>query len=303
MKKTYCRLRVLADNPNKISIDSVFANDGTRVRQDCWLRFKTYICEHVDDFLGKEFIKIIKNLDFYSSDDCEWLDMMDVSGYYDKVIQDIEVNHEYYIVITIKPDIKIDMEKHISNTTYGIPDELITTGRNPWKSNKDPKGCYIIPRTWRQDALTEYFAKKSDVLDKGTIDGKTWDYMTRDEWYNIIRDEEVTKMEKKESPKELQKKHIDRSRGRLDDIHIKRVIFNDKATILFFTGGSKSVVKCTETDNYSKEAGIALAYLKHVVGDDQFHWVMDALMGKKGATIKSLYDTKISIIDKTNKES
>lgn len=300
MKKTYCQVRVLSTDSNTIHIDCVRGMDGSNVHEDCWWRFENYIKEHRTDFIGKEFIKIVKYLDFYSTNDCEWIHKCNICDYYSRIILDI-VPCKHHIAVVVKSEIETDMQKHQVNTIYGmkLKDH---SGRDPWKSNKDPKECYISTSTWHQDVLTEFVAKKSDALDKGRFTGSFETELDSKTWDHITRDEEATKMEKKYTTKELQRKHIDRSRGRLDDLHIKRVIFNDKATILFFTGGSKSVVKCTETDNYSKEAGIALAYLKHVVGADQFHWVMDALMGKKGNTVRSLYDTKIRIIDKTNKE-
>lgn len=43
---------------------------------------------------------------------------------------------------------------------------------------------------------------------------------------------------------------------------IKRVIFNDPATIVFWTDGTKTVVKCQPGDEYDKEKGLALCIAK-----------------------------------------
>lgn len=43
---------------------------------------------------------------------------------------------------------------------------------------------------------------------------------------------------------------------------IKKVIFNNPATIVFWTDGTKTVVKCAEGDTFSKETGLALAFMK-----------------------------------------
>lgn len=43
---------------------------------------------------------------------------------------------------------------------------------------------------------------------------------------------------------------------------IKKVIFNDPATIIFWSDGTKTVVKCSEGDEFDKEKGILYASLK-----------------------------------------
>lgn len=49
---------------------------------------------------------------------------------------------------------------------------------------------------------------------------------------------------------------------------VKNVIFNDPATIIFWTDGTKTVVKCQEGDTYNRETGFVMAYLKKVLGND-----------------------------------
>lgn len=51
---------------------------------------------------------------------------------------------------------------------------------------------------------------------------------------------------------------------------IKKVIYNGPATIILWNDGTKTVVKCKEGDQYSHEAGFALAVLKRLTGND-FH--------------------------------
>lgn len=51
---------------------------------------------------------------------------------------------------------------------------------------------------------------------------------------------------------------------------IKKVIFNDPATIVYWTDGTKTVVKCMEGDVYTKWSGLALCICKKLMGDD-FH--------------------------------
>lgn len=45
-------------------------------------------------------------------------------------------------------------------------------------------------------------------------------------------------------------------------------IFNNPATIVFWSDGTKTVVKCQDGDVYSKETGLAMAMLKRYMGND-----------------------------------
>lgn len=47
---------------------------------------------------------------------------------------------------------------------------------------------------------------------------------------------------------------------------IKKVIFNDPATIVYWEDGSKTVVKCQEGDTFDKEKGLAMCIAKRVYG-------------------------------------
>lgn len=46
------------------------------------------------------------------------------------------------------------------------------------------------------------------------------------------------------------------------NLEIENVIFNDPATIVIWTDGTKTVVKCQPGDTYSKETGLALCIAK-----------------------------------------
>lgn len=48
---------------------------------------------------------------------------------------------------------------------------------------------------------------------------------------------------------------------------IKKVIFNDPATIIFWEDGSKTVVKCQPNDKYDKMTGFAMACAKYMFGN------------------------------------
>lgn len=48
---------------------------------------------------------------------------------------------------------------------------------------------------------------------------------------------------------------------------IKNVIFNEPATIIFWSDGSKTVVKCQEGEGYDPEKGMAMAISKKALGN------------------------------------
>lgn len=51
------------------------------------------------------------------------------------------------------------------------------------------------------------------------------------------------------------------------DPRIEKVIFNDPATIVFWSDNTKTVVKCQEGDTYSKELGLAMCISKKFLGN------------------------------------
>ena len=48
---------------------------------------------------------------------------------------------------------------------------------------------------------------------------------------------------------------------------IKKVIFNEPATIVFFEDGTKTVVKCQKGDTFDPEKGLAMAISKKALGN------------------------------------
>ena len=50
-------------------------------------------------------------------------------------------------------------------------------------------------------------------------------------------------------------------------LNIKKAIFNAPATIVFWSDGTKTVVKCGENDEYDAEKGLAMAIAKKVLGN------------------------------------
>ena len=54
--------------------------------------------------------------------------------------------------------------------------------------------------------------------------------------------------------------------NKLDPDNIKKVIFNEPATIIIYKNGEKEVVKCSEGDLYNPEVGFAMAMMNIMFG-------------------------------------
>ena len=68
-----------------------------------------------------------------------------------------------------------------------------------------------------------------------------------------------------------------RSPSRPDKFAIKKVIFNKPATIVFWSDGTKTVVKCADFDIFDPEKGLAMAICKRVYGEE-FHKIFKDYM-------------------------
>lgn len=49
-------------------------------------------------------------------------------------------------------------------------------------------------------------------------------------------------------------------------VYIKKVLYNDPATVVFWSDGTKTVSKCYRGDIYSKETGLSVCILKKFIG-------------------------------------
>ena len=56
------------------------------------------------------------------------------------------------------------------------------------------------------------------------------------------------------------------NKGKAYPVEIERVIFNDPATIVIWSDGTKTVVKCAN-EEFDKEKGLAMAICKRVLGN------------------------------------
>lgn len=53
----------------------------------------------------------------------------------------------------------------------------------------------------------------------------------------------------------------------LKNMSIKKVIFNDPATIVIWSDNTKTIVKCSKYDTFDPEKGLAMAVCKRALGD------------------------------------
>lgn len=63
---------------------------------------------------------------------------------------------------------------------------------------------------------------------------------------------------------------------------IKRVIFSDPATIVFWEDGTKTVVKTQDGEKYDKEKGLAMAISKRVFGNERDYYNVFKRWMRKG---------------------
>ena len=65
---------------------------------------------------------------------------------------------------------------------------------------------------------------------------------------------------------------IIRTRRQINMQRIKKVIFNDPATIVFWSDGSKTVVKCGGNDTFDPEKGLAMAISKKFFDNTGYYY-------------------------------
>lgn len=85
---------------------------------------------------------------------------------------------------------------------------------------------------------------------------------------------EKPKVEMKKSESTLTKNMLDDINANLNAMRkkqnivpdVRNIIYNPPATIVTWTDGTKTVVKCDDKDSFSKEFGLAMAYMSKIFG-------------------------------------
>ncbi len=67
------------------------------------------------------------------------------------------------------------------------------------------------------------------------------------------------------------------------EIYITKVIFKGPATIVFWSDDTKTVSKCAPEDEFSPETGLAICFLKKIVGNETVrntfkNWIPESVM-------------------------
>ena len=80
----------------------------------------------------------------------------------------------------------------------------------------------------------------------------------------------VVNHDSKVPPRTCEAKVLSRGRPKFDDIleDVQQVIFNDPATIVTFSDGSKVCVKACAKDTFNKETGLIYALVKRLYAND-----------------------------------
>ena len=69
----------------------------------------------------------------------------------------------------------------------------------------------------------------------------------------------------------------------VDEIYITKVVYNGPATIVFWSDDTKTVSKCAPEDEFSPETGLAICFLKKIVGSETVrntfkNWIPESVM-------------------------
>lgn len=89
--------------------------------------------------------------------------------------------------------------------------------------------------------------------------------------------------------------------GTIRRTYIKRVIYSNPATIVFFADGTKTICKASEGDTYNPAAGLALCVYKKMVGASTLVDVLNDWIPSGVEKTGTTYDLSIKDIRKKNK--
>ena len=110
------------------------------------------------------------------------------------------------------------------------------------------------------------------TVDKVTEDGRT--IMLKDDGFGFLY-----------SPDWLDKVDEGKFKVKVSEGRIKDVKFSGPATIVFWTDGTKTVVKCRKGDKFDPEKGIAMACAKKLMGnEDGYHKTIEKYLTKSKTT-------------------
>ena len=85
------------------------------------------------------------------------------------------------------------------------------------------------------------------------------------------------------------------SRGGSFKVYIKRVIYNNPATIVFWSDNTKTVTKCSPKDTYNCETGLAICILKKLFGSTKIKEILTAWVPENIDEISDSYGFEVSL--------
>jgi hypothetical protein len=138
-----------------------------------------------------------------------------------------------------------------------IKDDTYVGGRYEWRPELSPDVITLYQRNFINELLDRWEKEHDRYCRKKTVEGIE-DGMIKQALNSIYGVNTMTGMFYRRD--ELRMKTI------TTNPKIKDVIFNDPATIVFWSDGTKTVVKCQEDDIYDPEKGLAMAISKKVLG-------------------------------------
>ena len=78
----------------------------------------------------------------------------------------------------------------------------------------------------------------------------------------------------------------------VNSFYIDKVIYNDPATIVIWSDGTKTVSKTHAGDVYSPEVGLVLCVLKKLSGSTKVHDLIEAWIPHNGESVVSVSDVR-----------
>lgn len=89
--------------------------------------------------------------------------------------------------------------------------------------------------------------------------------------------------------------------GAFDGFYIKEVIYNNPATIVLWSDGTKTVSKCSDKDEYSIERGLEVCILKKLITSKKYKEILDDWLPNQ----LSMTSSRVTLKDviKKNKEN
>ena len=81
------------------------------------------------------------------------------------------------------------------------------------------------------------------------------------------------------------------------DVHITKVIYQNPATVVFWSDGTKTVAKCDKNDTYDDEKGFLICIFKKVFPNKRF----DVLMNMWSSTTNDNYGNRTITLKEARK--